>query len=142
MIGRPPHKGNRLRRAFQAGMSAERAAELAGCTLRYARLYGLHNGYLKPKGPGQRPRNDVLRQAIIDGYAQHRPIAEIAAEHGSTAGSVKVLAQRLGVSRSHQEAAEIRRKIPLEHAADWANMRRKGFSAIEAAAMLGITTDK
>jgi hypothetical protein len=139
-MSRPPHKGDRLRRAFQAGMSAARAAELAGCTLSWAVQYGLRHGWLKPKGPGQRPRNDALRQAIVDGYAANRPIAEIAAEHGSTPGSVKVLAQRLGVSRTPREAALARRsRIPPEHAVDYAYLtRRKGFRSAEAKAMLGI----
>jgi hypothetical protein len=139
MTTRPRTKAARLRRAFKAGMGITKAAQLAGCTERYAYMVGIGSGYFKPTRPG-RPKDNVLRQAIVDGYAKGLLPAIIAAATGSTPASVRVLASRLGVTNDRKGAVDLRRgfAVPLELLADYRNIMRKGIRAGVAAQMLGI----
>lgn len=60
-------------------------------------------------------RNDALRAAIALGYANGTPIVVIAAQAGSTPGSVKVLAHRMKLTHSNP----LSRGIPKEHREAW-----------------------
>ncbi len=132
-------KAEAIRRALQAGMSLKRAQERSGATMNYVTSVARQLGYRKPHGP---PRNSALRQAIVDAYANHTPLAEVAAQQGSTVGSIKVLACRMGLSRRPQKAADLRAarkaRVPAHLAADYRIIRRKNFSIAEARAMLGL----
>ena len=80
-------------------------------------------------------------QLVLEGYKAGLTAKEIAKQIGSTRGSVAVLAHRLGVTRSHQEKWDLLRgfAVPPENDADYRYIRRKkGFSAREAAAVLGL----
>jgi len=133
-------KADAIRRALQAGMSLKRAQERSGATMNYVTTIARQLGY-KRQRPGK-PRNEVLRQAIVDAYANHTPLAEIAIQQGSTVGSIKVLACRMGLSRRPQKAADLRAarkaRVPAHLAADYRIIRRKNFSIAEARAMLGL----
>lgn len=131
-------RAERFRRALQAGFSIHTAAIHAGFTRKWAGTMAVRLGYAPPgRGP---VRNDALRRAIVEGYANHTSPAEIAAAAGSTPGSVRAMAVRLGVSRRPAEAAHPRRKvdIPPELAEDFALFRRKGIPICDAARALGV----
>lgn len=135
-------KGEHFRRLLQAGRSFNVAVEMSGLDRNHARTQAQRWGYLPPAKPN-RPRN-AFRQAIATGYDQGLSAATIAAQNGSTAASVRVLANRYGISRSPREAAAARTAtrrgfiIPPELEADYALFRRKKIPAREAAIALGI----
>ena len=84
----------------------------------------------------------LYREAFIrDAYDRNRPLQEIADELGTTVGSIKVSASRMGCSRTPKAAAAFRRgyDVPAHLAADYQIMTRKaGYRAQEAALALGI----
>lgn len=80
-------------------------------------------------------------QLVLEGYQAGLQPAEIAKRIGSTTASVKVLACKLGVTRSHRERWAIRRgfDVPPEKAADYRYLiDHKGYSSREAGAILGL----
>lgn len=135
-------KADAIRRALQAGMSTTRATERSGATRNYVLKVARDLGYRN--GQPRRPRNEGLRQAIVDGYANHLTPTEIATQQDSTSASVRVLACRLGVSRRPAQAVIERRgfAIPAHLEADYANLQRKHYTTAEIGGILGLKKSK
>ena len=77
--------------------------------------------------------NHKLRQAIIDGYAAGESSKAIAERAGSTPGSVKVLAHKLGLTRKPVKAARDARIR---------EMRAEGVKLIAIAAEVGLSESR
>jgi len=87
-------------------------------------------------------KNIALREAIRRGYEAGKRVQQIADETGSTYGSVKVLASKMGLRHPNPDRGGGDRKrgfsIPAELREDYFLYRIKGYSAAEAADALGI----
>lgn len=75
------------------------------------------------------------REIIRAGYAAGTPVKAIAEECGSTPGSVRVVARKMGIR--HRRCLVVR--VPAHLHGDWQNMvRRKKIPAARVARMLGL----
>lgn len=75
------------------------------------------------------------REIIRAGYAASMPVSEIARQAGSTPGSVRVIAHKMGI----RHGSFISERIPAEHQDDYRHLlRRKHFHAAAALRVLGL----
>lgn len=129
----------RLADLHAQGFILEDAAAALGITADCARVTASHLN-LKFKTDTQR-RREKRQDVIRKGYAENRPLEDIAAEIGTTVTGVMVQASRLGVTRSCAEAADYRRgfSVPDHLKEDYRLLRQRGkYRAREAGIALGL----